>query len=173
MPALDWITRVPSSVEAVARFHVAPRIIRRLTPFVVPMTMHRMDPLGEGSISEFTLWFGPIPVRWTARHSNVDPQSGFTDIQMAGPFRFWKHLHRFEATPDGGARIVEHVDYQHGSGWAGVLTRLLFSSPMLFFLFVYRSAVIRWSLRHGRRDTAASLSAGGHSGDITSGGTTA
>lgn len=159
MPALDWVTRVPASTEAVARFHAAPRIIRRLTPFVVPMSMHRMDPLAEGSIAEFTLWFGPLPVRWTARHIDVDPRTGFTDVQTAGPFRFWKHLHRFEATSNGATDIVEHVDYQHGPGWAGLLTRLLFSRPMLFLLFTYRSAVMRWSLRGSRHGARASLSA--------------
>ncbi|OGR98027.1 MAG: hypothetical protein A2V88_03520 [Elusimicrobia bacterium RBG_16_66_12] len=151
MPALDWITHVPAPVDAVARFHAAPRVIRRLTPFVVPMTMRRMDPLGEGSISEFTLWFGPIPVRWTALHVDVDPQAGFTDIQTAGPFPLWKHAHRFQPTPDGGTHIVEHVDYRHGTGWTGQLTRLLFSRPMLLLLFSYRSAVMRWSLGWFRR----------------------
>lgn len=146
MPALDWVTRVAADVEDVARFHAAPRIIRRLTPFVVPMSMHRMDPLAEGSISEFTLWFGFIPVRWTALHVDVDPQGGFTDIQEAGPFRSWIHRHRYEPDRRGGSRIVEHIDYQHDSGWSGLLTRTLFALPMLFALFTYRSLVMRLSL---------------------------
>jgi ligand-binding SRPBCC domain-containing protein len=148
--ALDWVTRVPASVEDVARFHARPRIIRRLTPFVVPMSMHRLDPLGEGSVSEFTLWFGPLPVRWTALHVDVD-LAGFTDIQTSGPFPRWKHSHRFRAVPSGWTEIVEHVDYRHGTGWAGVLTRLLFSRPVLFLLFSYRSAMMRWALRRAGR----------------------
>lgn len=146
MPALDWTTRVAADVEDVARFHAAPRIIRRLTPFVVPMSMRRMDPLAEGSISEFTLWFGVIPVRWTALHLDVDPQAGFTDIQEAGPFRSWVHRHRYEPDPRGGSRIVERIDYEHASGRSGLLTRTLFSRPMLLLLFTYRSLVMRLSL---------------------------
>jgi ligand-binding SRPBCC domain-containing protein len=115
-----------------------------------------MDPLAEGSISEFTLWFGPIPVRWTALHLEVDRQSGFTDVQTAGPFRSWRHSHRFVSSPEGGARIVEHVEYQHDTGWAGLLTRVFFSRPMLFLLFNYRSAVMRLFLRGASK---ASLSA--------------
>ena len=157
MPALDWVTRVPAPVEDVARFHAAPRVIRRLTPFVVPMSLHRMDPLGEGSISEFTLWFGPVPVRWTALHIDVDPQAGFTDIQTDGPFPLWRHSHRFQPGRTGGTDIVEHVDYRHAGGWAALLTRLLFSRPMLFLLFSYRSAVMRRSLRRARRETGAPL----------------
>lgn len=151
MPALDWVTRVAAPVDDVARFHAAPRIIRRLTPFVVPMSMHRMDPLGEGSISEFTLWFGFIPVRWTALHVDVDPHGGFTDIQKAGPFRSWVHRHRYEPDLRGGSRIVEHIDYEHDSGWSGLLTRTLFSRPMLFLLFTYRSVVMQLALGRPRR----------------------
>jgi ligand-binding SRPBCC domain-containing protein len=158
VPAFDWITRVAAGVEDVAEFHAAPRIIRRLTPFVVPMSMHRMDPLDEGSISEFTLWFGPIPVRWTALHVDVDPRTGFTDVQTAGPFPLWRHCHRFQTVPSGGTAIIEHVEYRHGSGWPGLLTRLLFSRPMLTLLFAYRSAVMRWSLRHAGRGREASAS---------------
>jgi ligand-binding SRPBCC domain-containing protein len=146
VPALDWVTRVEADVEGVARFHTAPRIIRRLTPFVVPMSMHRMEPLGEGSISEFTLWFGFIPVRWTALHVDVDPEQGFTDIQEAGPFRSWIHRHRYETDPRGGSRIVEHVEYEHAVGRSGLLTRTLFSRPMLLLLFTYRSLIMRLSL---------------------------
>jgi ligand-binding SRPBCC domain-containing protein len=118
-----------------------------------------MDPLAEGSISEFTLWFGPIPVRWTALHLEVDPRSGFTDIQSAGPFRIWKHSHRFESSPEGGARIIEHVDYAHASGREGLLTRVMFSRPLLFLLFTYRSAVMRLHLRRASK-TSFSTNAG-------------
>jgi len=172
VPTLDWVTRVAAPIDSVARFHAAPRIIRRLTPFVVPMSMHRTDPLAEGAISEFTLWFGPLPVRWTALHVDVDPRSGFTDLQIAGPFRFWKHTHRYEPAHGGATLIVEHVDYQHAGGRPGRLTRLLFSRPMLFLLFTYRSAVMRWSLRHARRDTATLPSTSRDAGDITPGETT-
>jgi ligand-binding SRPBCC domain-containing protein len=153
VPALEWVTHVPASEEEVARFHAAPRVIRRLTPFVIPMSLHRMDPLGEGSISEFTLWFGPIPVRWTALHVDVDLRGGFTDVQTAGPFPLWRHTHRFRPSPDGGTNIVEHIDYRHGRGGASLLTRLLFSRPMLWLLFTYRSLMMRLSLR--RRPSAA------------------
>lgn len=156
MPALDWVTRVPAPVEDVARFHAAPRVIRRLTPFVVPMSMHRMDPLGEGSISEFTLWFGPLPVRWTALHQDVDPRRGFRDIQTAGPFEHWVHRHDFESASAGGSRIVEHIEYRHRPGRSGWITRLLFSQPMLWVLFTYRSLVMRWSLRDGASQNPSS-----------------
>jgi hypothetical protein len=48
------------------------------------------------------------------------------------------------------------VEYQHDTGWAGLLTRVFFSRPTLFLLFNYRSAVMRLFLRGASK---ASLSA--------------
>ena len=46
----------------------------------------RLEPLGNGSVSEFTLWMGPLPVHWIAIHKDVDPMRGFQDNQLSGPF---------------------------------------------------------------------------------------
>jgi len=54
---------VRASLEAVALFHADPRALRRLAPS--PMQVQRLDPKG-GSVSEFTMWAGPVPIRWRA-----------------------------------------------------------------------------------------------------------
>ena len=147
MERLDWTTRVNASLEAVSEFHNRPGAIRTLTPFVVPMSRHRVEPLTEGSIAEFTLWFGPLPVRWTAQHTDVDPLAGFTDTQISGPFKHWVHRHRFERDARGGSRIVENIEYAHFGDSRRLITRTLFSKPMLYLLFSYRSMALRWFLR--------------------------
>ena len=161
MARFSWVTRVRAPIDAVAAFHALPRVIRRLTPRVVPMTTHRMDALAEGSVSEFTLWFGPLPVRWTALHLGVDRHAGFTDIQIAGPFRSWIHHHGYEPDHGGWTRIVERIDYEHDGGWRGLLTRILFSRPMLYALFTYRSFVFRRALNAQSGHEAALPAEGG------------
>lgn len=54
--------------------------------------------LDEGDEMEFTLWAGPLPIRWRARIAAVT-DNGFVDEQIAGPFETWRHQHRF--VPDG------------------------------------------------------------------------
>ncbi len=147
MAEFNWSTRVDAPVEEVARFHTRPGLIRKLTPPVTPVTLQRMEPLGEGSIAAFTIWMGFIPIRWTALHVDVDPRSGFTDVQLLGPFAKWRHEHRYEPLPQGGSQIIEKVKYQHQGGWRGLLTRILFARPMLHLLFTYRSLVFRRALR--------------------------
>ena len=144
----DFIVRAPLS--AVAAFHHDARALPRLTPPPILVQLHRVDPLGEGSLADFTLWFGPLPVRWVAVHSQVDPLRGFTDTQQSGPLKFWRHTHTFTAIDAATTRVTEHVEFQHHAGWRGWLSRLLYNQPALAFLFAYRA----WATR---RDTLAGL----------------
>jgi ligand-binding SRPBCC domain-containing protein len=133
---------VNASLEAVADFHHDTSALKQLNPPPVIVQLHRVDPMAEGSISEFTLWFGPIPVRWRAVHSQVGPQ-GFTDTQAQGPMAYWKHRHQFEAVEAGKTRIYEKIEYTHPTGLRGLFTRLIFSKPGLNALFTYR----KWATR--------------------------
>ena len=104
MPIFEFRFTVSAPVEAVSAFHFQPGILKKLTPPLMIMQVHKFEPLAEGSIGEFTMWMGPIPVRWKAVHSDVSP-AGFTDTQEAGPMKFWKHTHRFKAI-DGSTTEV-------------------------------------------------------------------
>ena len=142
---------VHAPLAAVAEFHHNARALKRLTPPPIFAQMHRVEPLAENSVAEFTLWFGPLPVRWTAVHSNIDSQHGFTDTQRSGPMRYWQHTHRFEAVDDGVTRVSEHIEYAHHFGWRGVFSRLLFNPLALRLLFYYRGLVTRWTLERQPR----------------------
>lgn len=140
-----------ASLASVSEFHSDTRVLRRLTPPPIIVQLHRVDPLREGSISEFTLWFGPVPVRWRALHSQVDARRGFTDTQIGGPMRFWRHRHTFNDLGNGRVEVAEHVDYQHERGWRGLFSRLLFAPPALRFLFYYRELATRRALENRSR----------------------
>ena len=81
MPTFDYRFTVNAPLAAVSAFHFEPGILKTLTPPLMIMQVHRFDPLAEGSIGEFTMWMGPIPVHWKAEHSGVT-SSGFTDTQV-------------------------------------------------------------------------------------------
>ena len=146
--SFDHHFTVPAPLAAVAAFHRDARALPRLTPPPIFVQLRRVDPLGEGAIADFTLWFGPLPVRWVAVHSQVDRLHGFTDTQQSGPLKFWRHTHRFEAIDATSTRVSEHVEFEHHSGWRGWLSRLLYNPLALGFLFNYRAWVTR-------RDAAA------------------
>lgn len=149
MAVFDFRFEVQAPVNAVRDFHRDTSALKRLTPPPTIVQLHEVEPLAEGSISRFTLWVGPLPLRWTAEHRDVSAD-GFTDIQIQGPALRWEHTHRFiEQAPDR-TLLTEHVVYEHKSGVRGLLTRVLFAKPNLFLMFTYRRLATRWYLRHAK-----------------------
>ncbi|MEM9712945.1 MAG: cyclase [Actinomycetota bacterium] len=142
MPVFDFRFTVDASLEQVSAFHHGTEVLQQLTPPPTIMRVHEAEPLGEGSVSRFTVWFGPLPIRWEATHSDVS-ENGFTDTQTSGPMRRWVHTHRFSEIAPGTVEVHEHIEYEHGGGAWGVLTRLLFSKPALLAQFTFRKLVTR------------------------------
>src|SRR6266850_2417581 len=71
-------------------------------------------------------------VTWRARHlglswsltsriTALEPPVRFVDEQVSGPFAWFRHEHRFEATP-GGTRMID--DWRHAAPF-GVIGRLV------------------------------------------------
>ena len=146
MPVFDFRFTVPASLEAVRAFHHDTSALKRLTPPPTFVQLHEIEPLAEGSVSRFTLWFGPLPLRWKAVHRNVS-ERGFTDVQESGPAARWEHTHTFTPLGEQLTEVSEHIEYEHKSGPWGFVTRLLFAVPNLYAMFTYRKMVTRWHLR--------------------------
>jgi hypothetical protein len=80
MPTFDFTFTVNAPLADVREFHRDTSALKRLTPPPTIVQLHDVEPLGEGSVSRFTLWVGPLPLRWTAVHRDVS-ERGFTDVQ--------------------------------------------------------------------------------------------
>jgi ligand-binding SRPBCC domain-containing protein len=72
---------------------------RILTPQPIPMQ--------EGAMIDYRLRLFGVPLRWRARIAGWRPPLGFVDEQLHGPYRAWRHTHRFH--DEDGATIVEDV----------------------------------------------------------------
>ena len=153
MPVLIDRYQVLAPLDAVSNFHFDPRAMAHLTPPPVIVQIHSTEPLAENSRTTFTLWFGPLPVKWRARHVRVSREGGFTDLQEHGPFLRWEHTHAWRADGPDSTEMVEIIHYQHKSGIQGWFTRLLFAPIMLRLMFAYRRGVIT-RICEKRRQTA-------------------
>ncbi len=143
---------VRASQAAVAAFHADPRVLRTITPLPIIVQFHHVEPIGEGTTVDFTLWFGPVPVRWTARHSRIRGHQGFVDEQVRGPFKRWIHEHRFEPTNSGNIEVVDEIDAQlRAHPWWGLVGVMMWIT--LPILFAYRAWQTRRHLE--RRPSAA------------------
>jgi ligand-binding SRPBCC domain-containing protein len=146
MLIFDYTFTVNAPLKEVAEFHSDSSALKTLNPPLVFVQLHRVDPMADGSISEFTLWMGPLPIHWRAIHSDVGP-TGFTDTQENGPLAFWQHKHRFEAIDINTTQIHEHIEYEYPSGWRGLASRILFGKLGLTALFNYRKWATRRALK--------------------------
>lgn len=137
--------RVKAPLEAVAAFHRDARALKRLTPPPIFVQMHHLEPIADGSQARFTMWLGPLPVRWVAVHQNVDPLYGFTDYQAQGPFRCWEHRHSFRPLAGSTTEVIDEVSavFSRHPLW-GLVGRMMWLGLPL--LFAYRGWVTRRAL---------------------------
>lgn len=139
---------IPATIGQVMAFHEDPAALKRLTPFPIIVQLHRDDrtSLTDGEL-EFTLWFGPLPVRWLALHEPGPVATSFVDRTLRGPVESWVHQHIFREVP-GGVELTDRITIAHRKGgvW-GLFTRLFFGGLPLRFLFVYRHLRTRLGVR--------------------------
>lgn len=138
---------INTTIEQMVAFHQHPKAFQRLTPPPVFIQVQRnaLNGLTDGEV-EFTMWMGPVPVRWLARHEPGPTETSFIDRQMKGPLKSWEHQHIFKPV-EGGVELLDHITLEHQSGWKGLLTRLTFDGFPLRMLFIYR----HWRTRIGTR----------------------
>jgi len=131
-------TVMKTTMAKMLAFHEDPAAMPKLTPPPMIVRVKRDDrtALTEGEL-DFTLWFGPVPIRWLARHEPGPTDTSFADRMIEGPMAYWRHEHIFEETPDGIA-LIDRVTLAHKPGWQGLLTRLMFDGVPLRILFFYR-----------------------------------
>lgn len=96
---------VRASVERVRAFHERPDALRRLMPAPVTGAMPRVE---EGARFRFRVWI-PFPVAWEGCYQDVR-EDGFVDVQVRGPFRAWRHEHRWHALPDGSTEVADAIE---------------------------------------------------------------
>ncbi|MDX1417440.1 MAG: hypothetical protein R3293_24765 [Candidatus Promineifilaceae bacterium] len=145
MPIFNFKFTVDAALADVVDFHYQSNV-KSLTPPPIIVQLHKYEPLGEGSLADFTMWLGPLPLRWKVVHSDVS-QEGFTDTQLEGPLQRWQHQHRFTALDKSTTEVSEHIEYAYKPGLFGLFSRLLFSAPALTFLFTARKMITRRKVR--------------------------
>ncbi|MEM7535638.1 MAG: hypothetical protein AAF639_25905 [Chloroflexota bacterium] len=110
----------------------------------------------------FTMWLGPMPIRWLARIENVvnnGHEASFEDRQVKGPFTKWVHRHAFvtvydEALGRDVTEVHDTVDAEYSSNLFWKLVGIGMWSGMSA-LFAFRSWKTRRLLEQGYAYQAA------------------
>lgn len=124
--------RVPLAV--VADFHAQSASMGAITPPPIITQIHQAPTrLQEGDEMDFTLWLGPLPMRWLARIEEVG-NNGFTDRQLRGPFRSWVHRHHFRPVDETTTEVLDNVEAElKKHPWWGLIgLGMWLNMPILF-----------------------------------------
>ena len=78
----------------------------------------------QGQEVTWRAWHFGIPLAMTSRITEMNMPESFTDEQVRGPFRSFRHVHEFEATPHGSA-MVDRVEFTAPLGLLGLLAERL------------------------------------------------
>lgn len=85
---------------------------RLVPPWQRVTTIRQAGGVEPGGFRELQLQAGPFKLSWLAVHERYDEGRRFTDRQVRGPFRYWRHQHHFSDQSDAGCLIRDEIDYE-------------------------------------------------------------
>jgi ligand-binding SRPBCC domain-containing protein len=159
--AEQWL---PYSVDLVFAFFANPENLPRLMPrwqkarieeamFAAPPPRPgpvdpalRLRGIAAGQGTKMTISFRPVPfspirVPWEAEIVDFAWNDHFCDLQLRGPFAYWRHCHSVAAeTRDGvsGTLLRDQVEYEMHLGKLGELAHTLAGRRQIASIFAYR-----------------------------------
>jgi ligand-binding SRPBCC domain-containing protein len=118
MTCLTYETLVPAPLQATFAFFSDASNLQRLTPGWVQFSIVTPLPIVMRAGLEIDYWirlYG-VPLAWTSRIDVWEPGHRFVDRQIAGPYLWWRHEHRFE-TAGAATRVIDEVEYLPRAAW--------------------------------------------------------
>lgn len=126
--------------DRVFPFFAEARNLEAITP---PWLHFRILNPGEivmrrGTVIDYRLRLHGIPLRWQSVIAEWDPPVRFVDMQTRGPYRLWRHEHRFDQ--EGDVTILrDEVTY---SVRGPRFIQQIFVAPSLDRIFAHRREII-------------------------------
>ena len=141
--ALHRTTELPLPRNEVFPFFADAENLARLTPpelrfrFLTPLPVD----MRVGALIEYRLRLFGVPFGWRTRIDSWEPDAGFVDRQVRGPFGRWVHRHHFSEL-EGGTRMDDVVEWALPLQPFGEIARPLLRAQ-LERIFDYRQVAIR------------------------------
>jgi ligand-binding SRPBCC domain-containing protein len=139
------------SAHDVFAWHERPDSLQKLIPPRDPVRVvdHRpgkQGAIGDGARVVLELGRWPLRKRWVAVHEGFIPDRQFIDVQVHGPFAFWRHTHSIIPSADGACVLEDRVEYELPMGALGEAVARGLVRGKIKELFAWRHRVTFQSL---------------------------
>ena len=143
-------TSMPVGADALFAWHERPGAFERLTPGFMPArVIERAGGIRDGAKVVLSVPVGPAHTTWRLEHTGYVAGREFRDVQRAGPFASWEHVHRMEPAADGTSVLDDAIRYRLPLPPLGALVADAFTREKLERLLRWRHALTRLDLeRH-------------------------
>lgn len=134
---------VPASLADTFAFFADAANLQRITPPWLHFSIATPMPVDmrAGLEIAYRISLYGLPLPWRSRIDVWHPGVCFVDRQLVGPYRWWRHEHRFEIVR-GETRVTDHVEYAPRLRWlSGAVVR-----RDLRRIFEYRSEILSTSI---------------------------
>lgn len=145
-------SRIEASAADVYAWHAHPGALESLTPPGERVrVLEKSGGIERGArvVLQFGRW--PFRRRWVAEHGDFEEGRFFSDVQVSGPFAYWKHTHTFKPDGPSASFLEDRVEYALPFGAAGRWFGGWFARRKLEKLFAYRHKVTARALRRAPR----------------------
>lgn len=136
----QWLDR---PIDQVFAFFSDANNLEAVTPRQLKFRILTAGPvrMEAGARIDYRLTLHGVPLHWATLIERWEPPHEFVDVQLRGPYRAWRHTHRFQEE-GRGTRIIDDVDYELPLGPLGRVVNALWARREVAKIFSYRTEVI-------------------------------
>jgi len=140
---LSFQQQVPRPLPEIFEFFSRAENLEVLTPPWLKFKILdvKPQPVQQGTLIHYSLRIHGIPVRWTSEIIEWEPPHRFVDLQLSGPYKLWRHEHRFE-TCQGGTLISDTINLALPLGVLGRLVYKIKVESDVKAIFAFREKTI-------------------------------
>ena len=113
-----WDTELAAPLDRAFAFFSDAANLERLTPPWVRFRIRTPMPvvMRVGLEIDYRISIRGLPIPWRSRIDIWEPGVRFVDRQVIGPYRWWRHEHRFEAS-GSTTRVVDEIAFVPRFRW--------------------------------------------------------
>ena len=134
---------VPRPLNEVFNFFSSAENLKELTPAWVHIRILSVapQPIQQGTLIRYALRWRIFPIRWTTEIVEWNPPHSFVDVQLKGPYKLWRHEHKFIAEGEQ-TRIKDEVHYALPFGFLGRIAHHFKVRKDVETIFQYRKEAV-------------------------------